>query len=304
MTASPSPTDGPARFRTTGHRVAGDALDEHLGPSLQALGLTRVRSRAHLAYGGTVRGRDVQVSCSIRTRNRFTGVGNASYRVYQGIVLQVRVSTPLQTRLASRPMRSGCLGQLGGRVMRWMGMEPVEGVALGSNADREAYAADPGWARSLLAGAAARGALDRLLAEGREVAVWPGSSSLLVWVDHPATVAGSLGASLEALIDLLEAAESLPPPPAVERTWLERISEDDPDRATLIIVVALLFGLPLLLAAGTATIMIVLLAIGGTRLLAISLILFAAIFMPFAMGIALWLRIKSLRDRAKKAPPS
>jgi hypothetical protein len=191
-------------------------------------------------YRGTVEGREVRIL------------------FYRGPMLELHLSTPLQTRLgvAEGGSTTPALARLFGRQSLDLDNPDLSGLHV--------FALDEGWARSLMADPEARTLIQRLLSAGeswalvRQVVLGPGAFRLRLYHSKHLfkyeITREEAQRWLDDLVALTRIAEGLPEPTATtEESAAERLVRSGGAGRIGLIVVALLVGLPtcvLALAAG------------------------------------------------------
>lgn len=252
-----------------------------LRPHLEPLGLVPSEGLAHASFKGTRRGREVQLGIAMRTKQHFVGVDNISVPRFQGWLLELTLPTSVKTRLVWSSSPPAVWTQL---LLRWRGLRTVSGLPAAS-------ASDPAWAQGFLNGPGAS-AVQRLGAvpetQAPSVRFGPMGVSVVLGATSLSALGPSLGAWIDAALDLVEAAEQHPPPRDVAPTWLERKTAEAPKTAAVVIALTLLLGIPFALLAVVALAAGALFLIGGPRLVALGAILWVALFMPVAMAAAVW----------------
>ena len=192
-------------------------------------------------YHGTVGGRDVDV------------------RFYRGPMLELHLSTPLQTRFGVAEVGSTtpALARLLGRQALALDDPALDGLRV--------YALDENWARCLMAEPGARKLVQRLLDAGerwalvRQVVLGPGAFRLRLY--HSQRLFGFEITSEEAqrwlddLLALTRIAEQLPGPTVTaEESAGERIVRTGAASRIGLVIVALVVGIPTCILAVAAAI--------------------------------------------------
>ncbi len=217
-------------------RTVADRLDPYfrsIGVEPRSFGLSGRK------YEGTYGARTLTASCSVRTRTVYHGEIRRTR--YAGHQLSVRLGTPLRTRLVLAPATTVGLGAASW-VNRRSGMTLLDD--LGPEFEHlVVWVHEPDWARRLLQDPWARQTIRYLQPPDSPTGVPTinlGPEKLLL---SQRLVLNQLdptmvGHRVEALANLLQAAEALPAPALVaEATWLETKAEESPG-----LIAALLFG--------------------------------------------------------------
>ena len=125
-------------------------LGKYLDPCFEPLGFIRdTESFANAAYKRSRDGRTIQVGCAVRSRHQFIGIDNISFRRYAGLTLEMRIQTPLTTRLTLTPPGSKINQILAPMMYRRLGLRRISSPnAVYRGFD--VWAADPEWARDFL----------------------------------------------------------------------------------------------------------------------------------------------------------
>lgn len=187
-------------------------------------------------YQGTVEGRQVDV------------------RFYRGPMLELHVSTPLQTRFGVAKEGSTTLS-----LARLFGREPLD-LDHSEIRGLHVFALDEDWARSLLANPEARMVVRRLLQAGQswaliqQVVLGPGAFRLRLYRNKHLfkyeITSEETRRWLDDLLILARAAESLPAPTVTaEESSAERLVRSGGAGRIGLIIVALLVGVPTCLLA-------------------------------------------------------
>lgn len=116
-------------------------LRDHIAPACLAAGLTEKPGPAWVRhFSGNVHGREVDVTCSPRTRTRYSG--EIRRTSYDGDSFMICMSTDLSTRLAmAKASRSNPVGNA---LHRKLGLKKL-GAMPPSLAHQEAWASEPSW---------------------------------------------------------------------------------------------------------------------------------------------------------------
>ena len=241
------------------YTVRGSAPGDQLEAYLESLGLKRVKGLAAANFEGQVGGRRVRVGCAMRSNHRYLGIGNASIRTFQGWVLTVTVDTALGTRLVLSAQKPSAWTR---PILAWRGLRPVAGLPGG----RVAHATEPDWAHEILGRIAAE-PIRQLFEDGanvdRSLGIGPFNTTLTMSATSIPDVGERLADWIQACLDLVTLTESHPPKRVVNPTRMERLSEEDPKKAAIVMAIGLLFGIPAALLALVLVIGGALLIIGG-----------------------------------------
>ena len=127
--------------------VAGDVRSElnSLREIFTNLGLQPSKGMGVLKYEGELNGRTVTITVAVRRRNRYVG-GEISYRTYQGLVLDIAISSAAKTRLHLMPPNLAWLNRF---TMPRKGSSRLSG--LDSIYDQfHVWSHDPDWAKAYL----------------------------------------------------------------------------------------------------------------------------------------------------------
>jgi hypothetical protein len=182
-------------------------------------------------YHGTVAGRQVDV------------------RFYRGPMLELHLSTPLQTRLGVAEV-----GSTTPALARLFGREPL-GLNDPDLSGLRVYALDEDWTRSILANPEARTLVQRLLSAGeswalvQQVVLGPGAFRLRLYHSKHLfkyeITPKEAGRWLDDLLALARIAEGLPAPAVTaEESAAERLVRTGGTTRIGLIIVALLVGVP------------------------------------------------------------
>ena len=227
-------------------------LRQALGAALEPLGFEPDPSTiAAVGFQGTVEGRVLRVQGALRYRHLFSGVNNSSTRVATGLVFSVMMDTDIATRLSVGPAPMGWLARK--VYLPRVGMKPVPAPG-----GLKAWASETDWAERFMSCDPFR----VLASESSDLSVTaltfsPESISLTCFQRIEQFDDGTVRRWLELMTGVAAAAEADPPQRRAAKTWLER----QPKRTRIFILIALLFGVPMLLLGLFGLFLIVVLVI-------------------------------------------
>ena len=331
----PSSASGPPTLPKEGTSLAAAgsrlaSIRAELDPRFAAADLEPVRGAAGsvAAYEGTVAGRRVRVTCSVRSSVRYVTSGIGSRR-FTGIPLEISVDTPLATRLVVGPPLRVSLAGADNVVVRavvgaaeWQAnrrdglakidLRPLEGAdAL------RVRAADPTWAAALLDPDVRRELEDLLPARdlgslgpvGRwSLAVTPGTLRLSLTPEVATLVPENLVRWIERAVRLAEVAESLPAPRELAADFGPTSETPAPDGgptaredrrrvlARVLLAGGCLVSIPLVLMVAFGVGFLVF----GERVMVLPIV-FVAFFMPYAMWLLVRNKLRTLAWARRRA---
>jgi hypothetical protein len=134
-------------------------------------------------------------------------------------------------------------------------------------------------------------------AAGPAIRLLPEKLTLSLRIQLEDVTCDALESWIDTAVRLTTLAESRPSPPPVELTWFEKQHKKNPKRAVMMTALLLVLGIPFVLIGGTGALLGAIYLLGGSSAVSGFLIVFAALFMPIAMGIALWRAVASYRAR-------
>jgi len=252
---------------------------------------------AHASYRGAIGGRSVSVHASAKTRSR-QGSGGRSFAGYH---LEIVADTAVMTRMVAE-RGSGLVGRLAARLLRWRGLERVT-LPDEEPAAVRFWALELSWARSYLSDPSVEGIFERIGVSTPNQSITfrmaPGKLALSTPFEAKEVHDGTADLWLEAAADLAGLAEAWPAPASPATfTWFEKKHQENPRRAVWLLASLLILGPAFALFMGTGIVLGVFYLVGGSDAVALSLIGFAALFMPVAMFLAirnLWRGLKGRR---------
>ncbi len=185
------------------------------------------------------------VHVSRQSKTRYAAGGDISWRAYHGHRFEFNVATPVSTRCAiSRP--ASALERWVARSNRWFKTSEVTQVGGACNG-MAIWASEPEWASSFLNSTRAQESLAKLfpkddLAPNIGLKWWPGFVTYSMRVDFTKIDADGMRSRMDALLDLVRAAECFPPRGIVQPNRWERFATAHPVPAGCL-VIGLIFGL-------------------------------------------------------------
>ena len=272
-------------------------LRKYLDPCFEPLGFTRdAESFANAAYKSSLNGRTIQVGCAVRSRHQFVGIDNIRFRRYAGLTLEIRIETPLTTRLTLTPPGSKLNQILAPIMYRRLGLRRINSPNA-AYSGFDVWAADPDWAGDFLSDP---GVL-KIVRDLFPASDSPPTSGLvfipetMVLTQRPALeeITPEMAKNwLDSALALVALAEQKPANVLVEMTRFEKNYKGNPGLAIFKFVV-MLFGVPVL-AVFLLGLLLFLVGPWGR-------IVFLLFFMPVAFFLVAKKFIAAFRQKVKAA---